>query len=103
MAGKSVNKIVPSPGFVLVLPESEEKMTVSGIVLPESHEEKPQAGRVISVGGTVTTDFGTKLSSPCKVGDRVVFKKWAGSEYKPEDEDKEYLFVKFDEVLAVIK
>jgi len=101
MAGKLINKIVPCPGFILVLPDSEEKMTASGIVLPESHEEKPQVGKVISVGGTVTTDFGTKISPSCKAGDKVVFKKWAGSEYKPED--KEYLFVKFDEVLAVIK
>ncbi len=103
MAGKLINKLTPCPGFILVMPESEEKITASGIVLPESHEEKPQVGKVVSVGGVLTTDFGTKLSSSCKAGDKVIFKKWSGAEYKPEDEDKEYLFVKFDEILAVIK
>jgi len=103
MATNQINKLTPGPGYALVLPELEEKTTASGIVLPESHEEKPQAGKVVAVGSTLVTDFGTKIEPFFKVGDRVVFKKWAGSEYKPETGDKEHLFVKFDEILAVIK
>jgi chaperonin GroES len=103
MATKQTSKVIPGPGYALVVPELEEKTTASGIVLPESHEEKPQAGRVVAVGAVMVTDFGTKIEPFFKVGDRVVFKKWAGSEYKPEGGDKEHLFVKFDEILAVIK
>lgn len=103
MAGKAINKLTPTAGYLLVEPLNEEKKTPSGIVLPESHEEKPQKGKVIAVGPTMTTDYGVKMTAPCRKGEIIVFKKWAGSEYKPEDEDKEYLFVKFDEVLAVEK
>ena len=103
MAGKMIQKLTPAPGYMLVEPLEEEKKTPSGIVLPESHEEKPQKGKVIALGATMVTEYGVKIESPCKVGDVIIFKKWAGSEYKPEDEDKEYLFVKFDEVLAVEK
>jgi len=101
MAGKGIQKLTPAPGYMLVAPLDEEKCTSSGIVLPESHEEKPQEGKVVAIGATMTSDYGTKISAPCKKGEIIVFKKWAGSEYKPEGEDKEYLFVKFDEVLAV--
>jgi len=102
MASKAISKLTPCAGYMLVEPLEEEKRTPSGIVLPESHEEKPQKGKVVAIGATMTTDYGVKVAPPCKKGDVIVFKKWAGSEYKPEDEDKEYLFVKFDEVLAVV-
>lgn len=100
---RAILRLNPAPGYVLVEPLEEEKTTPSGIVLPESHEEKPQKGKVIAVGATFTTEYGTKIASPCKKGDVVVFKKWAGNEYKPEDEDKEYLFVKFEDILAVVR
>ena len=93
--------LTPAPGYLLVDPLLEEKTTASGIVLPDSHEEKPQKGKVVAVGETMVTDYGTKVSSPCKKGDLIIFKKWAGSEYKPEGEVKEFLFVKFDEVLGI--
>jgi len=95
-------KIKPCPGYLLVKPLKVEKTTASGIVLPDSHEEKPQEGKVVEVGLTLTNEHGVKVSSPCKIGDKVVFKKWAGSEYKPEGGEQEHLFVKFDEVLAII-
>lgn len=96
-------KISPAPGYLLVKPLSLQKTTASGIVLPDSHEEKPQEGKVVKIGPTLTNDQGIKISPPCALGETIVFKKWAGSEYKPEGEDVEHLFVKFDEVLAVIK
>jgi len=100
MAKKKIN---PTPGYLLVKPLSLEKTTASGIVLPDSHEEKPQEGKVVKIGPTLVNENGIKVSSPCALGDTIVFKKWAGSEYKPQDEEIEHLFVKFDEVLAVIK
>jgi len=99
---KQLAKIKPAPGYVLIEPLEEERKTASGIVLPDSHEEKPQAGRVISVGETLTTEYGAKIKSPCVKGDLVVFKKWAGNEYRPQGENKDFLFVKFDDVMAII-
>ena len=93
--------ITPAPGYVLVEPKKSEKKTSSGIVLPDSHEEKTQQGKVVSVGTTLTTDYGTKKDSPCKVGDFVVYKEWGGSEYK--DGDKEYMLLKFEDIMAIIK
>lgn len=103
MTKKLAKKVIPAAGYLLVKPLAEERKTASGIVLPESHEEKPQEGKVVAVGGTMVTDYGVKMTAPCREGAVIVFKKWAGSEYKPEGEEKDYLFVKFDEVLAVIK
>ncbi len=96
-------KISPCPGYLLVKPLSAEKTTASGIVLPDSHEEKPQEGKVVKIGPTLINENGIKLSPPCSAGETIVFKKWAGSEYKPEGEETEHLFVKFDEVLAIVK
>jgi len=96
-----LSDIKPAAGYLLIAPLEEEKTTASGIVLPDSHEEKPQEGKVIAVGPAVVTDAGNKLEAPCRKGDRVVYKKWSGNEYKP-DGDKEYLFVKFDDLLAVV-
>ncbi len=97
-----LSKIKPAPGYVLIDPREEERKTPSGIVLPDSHEEKPQAGRVIAVGATFTSEYGAKISPPCQKGQTVIFKKWAGNEYRPEGENKEYLFVKFEDIMAVI-
>jgi chaperonin GroES len=98
---KAISKLTPAPGYLLIEPLAEEKKTASGIVLPDSHEEKPQEGRVVAVGPAMITEYGTKIEAPCRKGQVVVFKKWAGNEYKPEGEETEYLFVKFDDVLAV--
>jgi chaperonin GroES len=94
------SKIRPSAGYLLVEPEEGEKQTASGIVLPESHDEKPQRGKVLAVGGAEITDSGKTRKAPCKVGDTVVYKKWGGNEYKIGE--KEFLFIKFDDILAVV-
>ncbi|MBI3290056.1 co-chaperone GroES [Candidatus Microgenomates bacterium] len=90
----------PTPGNVLLEPEEAMKKTASGIVLPETaNAEKPQRGKVLAVGASETTDSGAKKEAPCKVGDQVYYKKWGGNELKIEN--KEYLLVKFDDILAV--
>lgn len=88
----------PTAGYVLVEPVESEKQTSSGIVLPESHEEKPSKGKVLKVGGAIYAE-GHETLSPAKVGDVVVYKKWGGNEYKIED--KELLFIKFEDILAI--
>jgi len=89
----------PTAGNILIEPEEALRKTASGIVLPETAEEKPQKGKVLAVGPDDITDSGTKRPSPCKVGDYVYYKKWGGNEIKIEG--KEYLFVKFEDILAV--
>jgi chaperonin GroES len=100
MATKAT-KLQPTSGYILVSPMEAEKKTASGIVLPDSHEEKPQKGKVLAVGPEQITEAGTKISPPCKNNDLVVYKEWGGNEYK--EEDKEYLFIKFEDILAVVK
>lgn len=89
----------PTAGNVLIEPLEAERKTASGIVLPETVEEKPQKGKVLAVGPDEITDSGVKRFAPCKVGDAVIYKKWGGNEVKING--KEYLFVKFEDILAV--
>lgn len=97
----SKSNIIPAPGYLLVKPQKQEKTTTSGIVLPDSHEDKPQQGEVLSVGDTFVTDYGTKKDAPCKAGDVVIYREWGGKEYKLDD--VELLLLKFEDVMAVIK
>lgn len=89
----------PTAGYLLLEPTEPETKTSSGIYLPDSAGEKPQKGKVLAVGVDEVTEHGKK-SAPCKTGDTVIYKKWGGSEVKIEG--KEYLFAKFEDVLAVI-
>lgn len=89
----------PAAGYLLIEPLGVQTKTASGIYLPDSVTEKPQKGKVLAVGGDEVTDSGAKRSAPCAVGDVVFYKKWGGSEVKVEG--KEYLFAKFDDVLAI--
>ncbi|MEK7521227.1 MAG: co-chaperone GroES [Patescibacteria group bacterium] len=88
----------PAAGYLLLEPEEAETMTASGIVLPDKAGEKPQSGKVLAVGDAEVTDGG-KREAGVKAGDRVIYKKWGGNEIKIDG--KEYLFVKFDDILAV--
>ena len=90
----------PTAGYVIIAPEEKQTKTVSGIYLPDSADEKPLKGVVLAVGDDDVTDSGAKKKSPVKVGDTVIYKKWGGNEVKLED--KEYLFAKFDDILAVV-
>lgn len=92
-------RLKPTAGYILLEPEEAETKTASGIVLPDSAGEKPQSGKVLAVGDEEVTDSGKTKKAPVKVGDRVIYKKWGGNEIKLEG--KEYLFVKFEDILAV--
>jgi chaperonin GroES len=94
-------KLTPMPGYVLVEPTEKVSQTAGGIYLPDSHDEKPQAGTVLSVGSDWHTEHGATLKSPVKVGDNVVYKKWGGNDVKIGD--TEYQFLKFEDILATIK
>ena len=92
-------KIIPVSGYLVVEPQKVEKTTQSGIVLPDSHEDKPQQGKVLSVGKAIFQD-GQEIKPPCKLGDTVVYKEWGGKEYK--DGDTDLLILKFEDIMAII-
>ena len=89
----------PLSGYVLIEPAAKETKTSSGIILPDSADEKPQEGKVLAVGDSIF-DHGKEISSPVKVGDLVVYKKWGGNEVKVEG--KELLLTKFEDLMAIV-
>lgn len=90
----------PSAGYLLIEPFEAQTKTNSGIYLPDSaNTEKPQKGKILAIGPDEVTDSGAKRTAPCRVGDIVIYKKWGGNEFKVES--KEYMFVKFEDILAV--
>jgi len=100
MAAKSSKlNFKPTAGYILIEPLEAETKTASGIYLPDTASEKPLKGKVLAVGPDETTDSGAKRSAPVKAGDYVIYKKWGGNEVKIDG--KEYLFAKFEDVLAV--
>jgi chaperonin GroES len=82
---------------VIKVLEAEEK-TASGIVLPDKAKEKPQEGEVMAVGGGKILENGTRVEMDVKVGDRVLFSKYAGTEIKLEG--KEFMIMRQDDILA---
>lgn len=86
---------------VIVRPQSREEVTKSGIVLPDTAKEKPQRGEVLAVGPGRYDDEGEKrIPLDVKVGDKVLFAKYAGTEFKVDDE--ELLILSEKDILAVI-
>ena len=85
----------------LLVRRIEEKETVKGgIIIPDSAKEKPQEGEVLAVGNGKTLDNGTKLTMDVKVGDKILFGKYSGTDMKIDGE--EVLILREDEVLAVM-
>ena len=80
--------------------ESADK-TKGGIILPDSAKEKPQEAKVVAVGSGKTLPNGKIVASELKVGDKVIFGKYSGSEVKVDS--KEYLIIDSDDVLAILK
>ena len=96
-------KLRPTRGYVLIEPIELETKTSAGIILPETHAEKSQRGKVIAVGKTQVGDSSKIIVPEFKTGDVVIYKKWGGEEVKLTMTGKEYVFVPFQEVLAIVK
>lgn len=96
-------KLKPTAGYALIEPVELEKKTATGIVLPDTHDEKSQKGKVIAIGASQITDSGRKIVPEFKVGNTVIYKKWGGDEVKLGVSGKEYMFIKFEDVLAIVK
>lgn len=92
-------KLVPLRDRVILKQLVAEETTKSGIVLPGQNKEKPQQAEVIAVGPGGVAD-GKEIKMEVKVGDQVIFSKYAGTEVKLEDE--EYIIVKQSDILAIV-
>ena len=79
--------------------ESEEK-TAGGIIIPDTAKEKPQEGKVIAVGPGAKSEDGKTIPMDVKVGDRVLFGKWSGTEGKVDG--KEYSIMKESDIMGVV-
>ena len=84
----------------IVVRPGEEEMTVSGIVIPDTAKEKPQQGEVVAVGPGRLSEEGKRIEVDLKVGDRVIYGKYSGTEVTVADE--EYLILRESDVLAVV-
>jgi chaperonin GroES len=91
--------VKPLADRVVVKVLSGEEKTRGGIVLPDTAKEKPQEGEVIAVGPGRVLDNGQRVAPEIKVGDRVIFAKYGGTEVKLEGE--EYLILRESDILAV--
>lgn len=92
--------LTPLRDRVVVKPVQREEVTKGGIVLPETAKEKPQQGEVIAVGKGRLTDTGDRVPMDVSTGDRVLFAKYAGTEFKLEDD--EYLILSENDILAIV-
>jgi chaperonin GroES len=93
-------KLQPLGDRVVVQPAEREETTKSGIVIPDTAKEKPQRGSIIAVGKGRRDDDGERIPMDVSVGDTVLFAKYAGTEFKFEDE--EYLILSEKDILAKV-
>jgi chaperonin GroES len=93
-------KLAPLGDRVVVKPLAQEEVTRGGLVLPGTAQEKPQEGEVLAVGPGRILDSGERCKMEVKQGDRVVYAKYAGTEFKLDDE--ELLILSERDLLAVL-
>jgi chaperonin GroES len=101
LATASSTKLRPLGDRVVIKPAPREEMTKSGIVLPDTSKEKPQEGVILAVGPGRTLDTGSRETMDVAVGDKVLYAKYAGTEFKVEGE--ELLIVGQKDILAIVE
>jgi chaperonin GroES len=94
-------KIRPLHDRMLVERLEEREVKKGGIIIPDTAKEKPQEGKVIAVGNGKVNDDGKKIPLDVKAGDKILFGKYSGSEVKLDD--KEYLILREEDVLAILE
>lgn len=95
-----IMKLVPLGDRIVLKQVAAEETTKSGIVLPGQNKEKPQQGEVVAVGPGGMVD-GKEVKMEVKVGDQVIYSKYAGNEVKLDEE--EYIIVKQNDILAILE
>ena len=94
-------KIRPLHDRILVERLEEQETVRGGIIIPDTAKEKPQEGKVIAVGTGKVTDDGKRLGLDVKVGDKILFGKYSGSEIKIDGE--EHLIMREEDILGVVE
>jgi chaperonin GroES len=97
----TTTQLKPLGDRLVVKPSEREEMTKSGIVLPDTAKERPQEGTVLAVGPGRTLDDGTREPMELSVGQKILFQKYAGTEFKLDEED--LLILSQKDILAVIE
>lgn len=92
--------LTPLGDRLVVEPQEQEEMTASGLVLPETAKEKPQQGAVLAAGPGRRDNDGKRVELDVKVGDVVMYAKYAGTEIKMDG--KKYLILKESDILAIV-
>lgn len=93
-------KLKPLGGRVIVEPIEQEEMTPGGIILPETAKEKPQEGKVLAAGPGERNEKGERVPMELKVGDKVLFAKYSGSDIKMDG--KKLLIMRESDILAIV-
>jgi chaperonin GroES len=101
LATAIATKLRPLGDRVVIQPTPREEMTKSGIVLPDTAKEKPQEGTILAAGPGRISDDGTREPMDVKEGDKVLYAKYAGTEFKVEGED--LLIVSQKDILAIVE
>ena len=99
-ATKTKTKLVPLADRLVIKPVVQEEVLASGIVIPDTAKEKPQQGEVIAAGPGRLDDDGKRIAMDVKVGDRVLYAKYAGQEIKIDQE--EYIVLSEKDVLCKV-
>jgi len=100
VASKKLN-LKPLEDRIVVKPDEGEEKTASGIVIPDTAKEKPQEGEVLAVGpGRIAEQSGQRIALDVKVGDKVIYSKYGGTEVKIDG--VEYLILSARDVLAIV-
>ncbi len=94
-------KLKPLGGRVIVEPIEQEEMTPGGIILPETAKEKPQEGKVLAAGPGERNEKGERVPMELKVGDKVLFAKYSGTDIKMDG--KKLLIIRESDILAVVE
>ncbi|MEX2644053.1 MAG: co-chaperone GroES [Acetobacterales bacterium] len=94
-------KFRPLHDRVLVRRVEQEQKTAGGVIIPDTVQEKPQEGEVVSVGAGARNDKGDLIAPEVKPGDRVLFGKWSGNEVKLDGE--ELLIMKESDILGILE
>ncbi|OGS17808.1 MAG: co-chaperone GroES [Elusimicrobia bacterium RIFOXYA2_FULL_50_26] len=94
-------KMKPLADRVLVKPLEQKEVKKSGIIIPDTAKEKPQEGEIVAVGKGKVSDDGKVIALEVKVGDKVLYGKYSGTEVKIDD--VEYLILREEDVLGIIE
>jgi chaperonin GroES len=94
-------KLKPLGGRVIVEPIEQEEMTAGGIILPETAKEKPQEGKILAAGPGDRNEDGERIEMEVKVGDKVLYAKYSGTEVKLDG--RKLLILRESDILAIVE